>query len=466
MSPNNASEPESFTEAAQTRKIGVRVIFDSFLDDLRALSLPFKILVGLITAVGVGAALSVMWIGVNAKQTNQGNEIRELARRAKNDQTQGRPSPYYDSNLPTSNRNQGLEEVLARFDALTQRFDRMEREGTLLKPSVPDASLPGQPQPQPQPTQTYQRADLNQPLSPTYNIPNRNGAPSASGGANPSALPVEDAASQQQPVKTPVSSPPQPETPVEKKRIKTMTVARYSAVESVILVGFFARSAATPGAAGAMGGSSGFSASSLSGAFNSSSTGQANAALGVGARFVALIKGEIMMPNGFKSSVLDSCFIGGSAIGSLSDSRAKAIAEAISCIGPDGQITDIPVQGYVQDADGTNGIAGNLVNKQGPIVMRSALAGLASGLGQAISPYQVAGLSTSAGGVQFPSTEMVARTAAGAGISNASSQIASFYLSYAREALPGVEVTAGSRVTWIFTQPFDVELAQSTGAKK
>ncbi len=464
MQANDAEHNEEITTSGGR----VKKFLASFWNDITELPLPLKILVAFIAVAGVGASLSVMWLGVNSKQSNQPAQIRDLARKARSDQLQGRPSEYRDNNLPVSNRNQGLEEVLAKFDAISQRLDRIERDGIPTNSQrQPANDSSGNVQIKPD-----QLADLSEPVSPTYQIPARKDQQTKQVGASPtparesgtaSAEPITPSGTietvKQQPSKVPVSSPPQIYPNAGKKQVKTMTVARYSAVESVILVGFFARSAATPGAAGSMGSSLGFGSAQTS---SSASSSRTNSALGVGARFVALIKGELMMPNGFRSGVLDSCFIGGSAIGSLSDSRAKAIAEAISCISPDGQITDIPVQGYVQDADGTNGIAGNLVNKQGPIVMRSALAGLASGIGQAISPYQVPGFNSTAGGVTFPSAETIARSAAGQGISNASSQLAQFYLSYARETLPGVEVTAGSRVTWVFTEPFDIELSQGT----
>jgi conjugal transfer pilus assembly protein TraB len=47
---------------------------------------------------------------------------------------------------------------------------------------------------------------------------------------------------------------------------------------------------------------------------------------------------------------------------------------------------------------------------------------------------------------------MLARTAVGTGINNAASQLSRFYLEFARETFPVIEIIAGTRVTWILKE--------------
>jgi conjugal transfer pilus assembly protein TraB len=53
---------------------------------------------------------------------------------------------------------------------------------------------------------------------------------------------------------------------------------------------------------------------------------------------------------------------------------------------------------------------------------------------------------------QTPDPAMVARTAAGSGMQNAASQLSRFYLEFARETFPVIEIPATTRITWILKE--------------
>ena len=185
--------------------------------------------------------------------------------------------------------------------------------------------------------------------------------------------------------------------------------------------------------------------------------GSPSAANNVGAPFVSRLKGNAILPNGWKLGDLGDCLLGGSAVAILSAERAYAISETLSCIGADGEVYEAPVKAYALDVDGTLGLAGKVVSKQGSLILQAALTGMASGLGSALAPTAVPSYNTnpangSQAGIQFPNPAGVAYTAVGQGVNQAASQLSKFYLKYAEETFPVVEVVSSTRVTWVLKE--------------
>jgi conjugal transfer pilus assembly protein TraB len=219
-----------------------------------------------------------------------------------------------------------------------------------------------------------------------------------------------------------------------------MVIPVNSALEAVALSGFNARpSGSTTGAAG--------------------SVVSANQ---VGAPFVTRIKGEALLPNGWRLADLGDCSLGGSAIAVLSTERANVIANTLSCIGANGEVWEAPIEAYGLDVDGTLGIAGKVVSKQGSLLLQASLTAMASGLGNALSPTSVPSYNSSAtngstSAVQYPNLPGLAQTLVGQGINQATAQLSKFYLDYAKEVFPVVEVTSGTRVTWVLTKSIELK---------
>ncbi|MCC7006506.1 MAG: TraB/VirB10 family protein [Ottowia sp.] len=180
------------------------------------------------------------------------------------------------------------------------------------------------------------------------------------------------------------------------------------------------------------------------------------------------IKGDATLPNGWKLSDLGDCFLGGSGIAILSAERAYVISNTISCIAANGEVYEAPVKAYGLDIDGIQGVAGKVVSKQGAILFQALLTGLAGGLGAALSPTPIPAYNSSAQpgstqGAQFPDPNLLARTAIGSGINNATSQLSRFYLEFARETFPVIEVVAGTRVTWILKESVEFKKIKKAG---
>ena len=223
-----------------------------------------------------------------------------------------------------------------------------------------------------------------------------------------------------------------------KKEMPMVSLPTNSGIESVMLTGINARSNAS----------------------GSMPAGSVTSANNVGAPFVTRVKGEAILPNRYKVSLLNDCFISGSGVGVLSTEKAKMIADKLTCISKTGEIFESKIKAYGVDLDGNEGISGRVVTKQGSILAKAALAGVASGLGSAFNPQGISGYNSTATsgtqGIQYANPSLVAQQGIYGGVQSASTMLSKFYLDYAKEMFPVIEVDAGTRITWILKETLDV----------
>ncbi len=360
--------------------------------------------------------------------------------------------------LPNSPRNQGLEDLSTQIDAL-------RKDLASLKNQPPGGNAPGN-------TMGNVRVVTRPPnaAAPQGASDATNGAGNGLGKDLPAAVSFDQpgtstttaSAAGHDSSSVAADPPPAPIAPARPMMVADPVVSDpaddpnkrpdlvlpiYTGIEAVMLSGVNARPSGSSGGA----------------------VGSVTSALDVGAPFVSRIKGVAIMPNSWKASDLENCFIGGSATAVLSAERAYAIADHISCIFKNGDVYEAPVKAYALDVDGTLGLAGKVVNKQGAMLMQAALTGMAAGLGSALAPTAVSSYNTNASNgsqqsFQVPNPAYLAGTAVGQGINHAATELSQFYLNFAKETFPVVEVTAGTRVTWILKE--DIALKKRTSKKE
>jgi conjugal transfer pilus assembly protein TraB len=418
------------------------------LDDWKELDKKKQIFLIVVAAAGV-IALGIHYL-VNSKNVPESAETTSIESPGTAVTLPGVQDSQKNhlSVLPTTNRNLGLEDMNTRLDQLEALIKHQNSDAAYLDPNKKNGvGLQTKSPPAVFPAPSYSGAatvNLDKPLDlgkVDFNEPPK----SQSKYSTTSTRDVNDTPM----VETPRPQPAEIQVWDSEKKVAQdnkapdapgITIPVNSALDGVMLSGVNARQ---PG-------------SSTGGA------GTAVSALNVGAPFVTKLKGNAILPNGWKLSELGDCFMGGSAVAILSTERANAISDTISCISPNGEIWEAPVKAYALDVDGTLGIAGKVVSKQGSILMQTALAGLASGLGSALAPtalpaYNSTASSGSTQGYQLPNAGLVAGTAVGQGVSSAAGQLSRFYLEYAREIFPVVEVVAGTRVTWILKESIELK---------
>ena len=161
---------------------------------------------------------------------------------------------------------------------------------------------------------------------------------------------------------------------------------------------------------------------------------------------------------------LRSCFMLGSAYGSLSSERVYIRLAELSCVDRQHELVlSQPVRGYVVDSDSMLGLRGKVIDRQGAKIGKALLAGFAQGLANAFGGAQGV-MTTSAIGTMSTITGSAAVRAAGlSGAATASSQLAQFYLQQAESIFPVIRVAGGRLATAVFTSNVPLEWGRVQG---
>ena len=156
------------------------------------------------------------------------------------------------------------------------------------------------------------------------------------------------------------------------------------------------------------------------------------------------------LPNRFRTNVRD-CLVLASGFGIQSSVRVNLRTERLSCVTKSGGIIDVAIEGYISGDDGKVGIRGDLVHRTGALLGRAMVAGLGSGLSEALQPRQINSVRTggAAGELEFqaPPIDEVLEIGAYKGASNAMQSLSEYYLERASEIFPIIELEPLREVT-------------------
>ncbi len=165
------------------------------------------------------------------------------------------------------------------------------------------------------------------------------------------------------------------------------------------------------------------------------------------------------LPNSFRSDVKD-CFILGSGYGDLSSERAYVRTESLSCIREGGDALDIPLKGVLVGPDGKAGVRGRLVTKTGQVLANALVAGLISGLGQALTSSAITQSVSPLGATQTIDPDKALQAGIGVGLARGLDKLVQYYIALADKIYPVIEVDAGQVVDVVVTRGVSV----ATGA--
>jgi conjugal transfer pilus assembly protein TraB len=170
------------------------------------------------------------------------------------------------------------------------------------------------------------------------------------------------------------------------------------------------------------------------------------------------VKAPAVLPNRVKAN-LKGCFVIAEGVGNLASERADLRLVSLSCIDKKGQaVIDQKIKGFVVDNDGKIGLRGRVVSKMGSILARSLIAGIFSGLGQAMSMQGMYYYPTSGIGTVKP--EDALRTTFASGIMQATANLQKFYLDLASQTIPVIEVQATRNVTLVISEGINLEIKE------
>lgn len=167
--------------------------------------------------------------------------------------------------------------------------------------------------------------------------------------------------------------------------------------------------------------------------------------------FVVKLKDNGRLPNGFRSRVRE-CHVVLAGYGDISSERVYGRTETLSCILKDGRVVETPLKGYIAGEDGKAGMRGRLVSKQGALIARSLLAGIAGGIGDGISQSYTTTSTSALGVVESVDTDRIAEQGLAEGLSTALDRVSRWYLERADETYPVIEVDAARMADIVLTQ--------------
>lgn len=161
------------------------------------------------------------------------------------------------------------------------------------------------------------------------------------------------------------------------------------------------------------------------------------------------------LPNRFRSRVRE-CFVTAAGYGDLASERAYLRLEKLSCVLRDGTVLEVALKGFVTGEDGKAGLRGRVVSKQGRLIARALVAGVAGGIGNGVA-QSFTSLSTSAlGNVQSIDPGNIAQYGVANGFASALDRIAQWYLERANEVYPVLEVDAGRVVEVVLNEGLEI----------
>ena len=177
------------------------------------------------------------------------------------------------------------------------------------------------------------------------------------------------------------------------------------------------------------------------------------------------MKEPAQLPNEVKED-LKGCFIIGEGEGRLDAERVKVRIVNLSCITKDGEaIIDQEVKGWVVDADGRADLAGRVVAKFGAHLIRTFIAGLVEGFGEAFE-LSVSELNSSnywgqeTRRLKDTETGTLATAGVGRGIARSADSLQEFYLKLAAQSLPVIEVGPKQNITIVISEGRDLVLKE------
>lgn len=172
------------------------------------------------------------------------------------------------------------------------------------------------------------------------------------------------------------------------------------------------------------------------------------------------LTGKVQMPNdeGFD---LTGCFVTLEAWGDVSSERAIVRTRSISCKLGDENI-DQKIAGHVSFM-GKNGIKGEVVMRNGQILLYAGGAGFLDGIGKGIE--KASSTTVGVGATASMSAGDIGQAGLGGGVSSASKTLSDYYIKRAEQYHPVIPVGAGNEVTLVFQDGFQLETLEEARAK-
>ena len=163
-----------------------------------------------------------------------------------------------------------------------------------------------------------------------------------------------------------------------------------------------------------------------------------------------------------KTNKLIGCQMSLKAVGDISSEKVYLDGVVMSCAKDANTFIEIPVKAYVSSM-GKAGVRGEIVSREGDMVLKSFVAGIASGFGNGVSEFSrpqqsLLGNSTTISDSQ--KTRNLFNGGLGSGFANGSNSLAEFFIKRAEQYQPVISVNEGVEVNIVFIEGFSLNEEQ------
>jgi conjugal transfer pilus assembly protein TraB len=155
------------------------------------------------------------------------------------------------------------------------------------------------------------------------------------------------------------------------------------------------------------------------------------------------------LPNHQKSH-LKNCVVTAAVVGDISSERGQIRLERMSCFYPNGEIIDQKVEGTVFGMDAKNGIRGNPVWREGALLGRAWVSGMASGVGKGVSQSFVTNQISPLGTTQTVNGGASFKNGLAEASEDSMKMIANYNIKRAEQYHPVIQLSAGQPVDIVF----------------
>ena len=158
-----------------------------------------------------------------------------------------------------------------------------------------------------------------------------------------------------------------------------------------------------------------------------------------------------------KTNRLIGCLLSAKAVGDISSEKAYLDGVLLTCAVDKHTAVEVPVKAYIT-SHAKSGIRGEVVSREGDMVLKSFLSGLASGFGNGIQQMSQPGFSMNSSGFSSsaPKAQDIFRSGLGSGASNSGDALSQYFIKRAEQYQPVISVDEGIEVYVVFQEGFSL----------
>lgn len=157
---------------------------------------------------------------------------------------------------------------------------------------------------------------------------------------------------------------------------------------------------------------------------------------------VMRVKSFARLPNYYRTN-LKECFITANGYGDAASERAFIRTSKMSCVMTNGNAFEVDIKGHLSGEDGSFGMRGKVVSKQGALIWRGFMAGVFGGIGTSIAEQNRIVQTSGLGTVTTVDPAKAVQNGFATGVSTAANKVADFWIAQANQIFPVIEISAG-----------------------